>query len=125
MSTILEIGGYQALISDEPDNGFFRGEFLGLKGGAEFYAPDLEKIRQEGEASLRVFLKMCSEDEVDPNLEFSGKIELSVSPDLHERLAFLAEVSGKSLQEWIREVLQQRADMERESFKQLLKSIRT
>lgn len=119
MSTILEIGGYQALVNDEPENGFFRGEFPGLNGGAEFYAPTREALRTEGEISLQIFLDMCAEDGMEPSREFSGKLELNLPPDLHERLALLAEISGESLEEWIREALQQKADLEREAFEQL------
>ena len=117
MSTILEIGGYQALVSDEPENGFFRGEFLGLNGGAEFYAPTREALRTEGEISLRVFLDMCAEDGVEPSREFSGKIELQISPEMHERLHLLAEVSGESLEEWIRNALARVAQEQGNHFK--------
>ena len=116
MSTILEIGVYQALVSDEPENGFFRGEFLGLNGGAEFYAPTREALRTEGRISLRVFLDMCAEDGVEPSRGFSGKIELQISPEMHERLHVLARGSGKNLQEWIQLILEQAADEELKVF---------
>ena len=43
----------------------FRGEFVGLNGGADFYAQDIAGLRREGAASLRVFLDMCREDGVE------------------------------------------------------------
>jgi predicted HicB family RNase H-like nuclease len=44
----------------------FRGEFIGLNGGADFYAKDIAGLRKEGALSLRVFLEMCGEDGVKP-----------------------------------------------------------
>lgn len=36
----------------DPDTNMFRGEFIGLNGEADFYAPDVAGLRQEGAASL-------------------------------------------------------------------------
>lgn len=55
----LTINGYQAVITFDPDIQLFRGEFVGLNGGADFYAADVAGLRQEGETSLRVFLDAC------------------------------------------------------------------
>ena len=53
-------GGYKAVITYDQEIGMFRGEFIGLNGGADFYAKDVEGLRREGEISLKVFLRMCS-----------------------------------------------------------------
>jgi len=56
---LMEIDGFNATIEYDPELEMFRGEFVGLNGGADFYAPDTEGLRQEGVASLRVFLEAC------------------------------------------------------------------
>ncbi|MCF8014158.1 MAG: type II toxin-antitoxin system HicB family antitoxin [Chromatiaceae bacterium] len=61
----LTIQGYSAVIAFDPDIGMFRGEFVGLNGGADFYAKDLDRLRQEGALSLRIFLDACAEDGVE------------------------------------------------------------
>lgn len=35
----------------------FRGEFVGLNGGADFYAKDIDSLHKEGEISLKVFFR--------------------------------------------------------------------
>ncbi len=65
MMDILEIDGYRAVIQYDPDIDMFRGEFVGLNGGADFYAKDIDNLRKEGEISLKVFLEMCREDGVE------------------------------------------------------------
>ena len=57
-------GGHRAVISWDSGIGMFRGEFLDLNGGADFYAEDLASLKKEGEISLRVFREMCQEDGV-------------------------------------------------------------
>ena len=62
----MEIDGYRAGIEFDPDIDMFRGEFLDLNGGADFYAKDIDGLRREGAISLKVFLDMCREDGVEP-----------------------------------------------------------
>ena len=59
MMNMMEINGYHAVIQYDPEIELFRGEFTGLNGGADFYAKDIDGLRQEGEISLQVFLEMC------------------------------------------------------------------
>ncbi|SEI91000.1 Predicted nuclease of the RNAse H fold, HicB family [Azotobacter beijerinckii] len=77
------IDGYKAVIEYDPEIEMFRGEFVGLNGGADFYAADIEGLKREGATSLRVFLEMCAEDGVEPRKVFSGKFNVRVPPELH------------------------------------------
>lgn len=75
----------------------FRGEFVGLNGGADFYAADVAGLKQEGEASLRVFLEACARRGIEPRKQFSGKFSLRVDPATHEAAAIAAAAHGQSL----------------------------
>jgi len=106
MNSIMEIDDYQAIIRFDAEIGLFRGEFIGLSGGADFYADSVAGLQQEGRTSLQVFLDMCEEDGVNPRREYSGEVALHVSPELHQRIALMAEVSGQTLDSWTRGVLE-------------------
>lgn len=108
----MTINGYQAVISYDPDIQMFRGEFVGLNGGADFYAKDVDGLRHEGEISLRVFLEACAEDGVDPRKHFSGKFSLRVDPELHEAATIAAAAHGQSLNQWAAEAIRQAARAE-------------
>lgn len=101
MKNTMEIEGYKAVIQFDPDTDMFRGEFIGLNGGADFYATDVAGLRREGAMSLRVFLEMCEEDGVEPRRRYSGKLNLRMSPELHASVAAAAAAEGKSLNQWI------------------------
>lgn len=48
MKNVMEFdGGYQAVITYDPEIEMFRGEFVGLNGGADFYAKDPESLKRE------------------------------------------------------------------------------
>ena len=48
---ILTIDGFQATIFFVPDMKMFRGEFINLSGGADFYATDDQGLEREGKIS--------------------------------------------------------------------------
>ena len=97
----MEIDGYKAIIQFDPGIDMFRGEFIGLNGGADFYARDVAGLRKEGAVSLRVFLEMCEEDGVEPRRRYSGRFNLRMPPGLHASVAAAAAAEGKSLNQWI------------------------
>ena len=101
MKNMMEINGYRAAIQFDPDIEMFRGEFVGLNGGADFYAQDIPSLRKEGATSLKVYLEMCREDGVEPRRQYSGKFNVRIPPDLHANVAAAAAAEGKSLNQWI------------------------
>ena len=88
-----------------------RGDFVGLNGGANFYAEDINGLRQEGKISLDVFLDSCRQDGVEPRKQFSGKFPVRASPELHEAIYLAAVKSGaKSLNAWVVQTLGKQAE---------------
>lgn len=70
----LVINGHPATVEHDPEIGMYRGEFLGLRGGADFYAASLKKLVAEGETSLRVFLEACARDGLDAYQEIPARV---------------------------------------------------
>ncbi len=105
----LTIDGYQAVIAFDPDIQMFRGEFVGLNGGADFYAKDVEGLKNEGETSLRVFLEACERRGIEARKHFSGKFSLRLDPATHEAAAIAAAAHGQSLNQWATEAIKQAA----------------
>lgn len=91
------LDGYHVKMEYEPDIDCFRGEILGLTGGADFYGRTFTELRQEFKKSLHVFLDVCQEQGINPHRHFSGKFNLRIPPELHEQLARQAQTSGKSI----------------------------
>ena len=103
----MSINGYIAVITYDSDIDLFRGEFIGLNGGADFYASDVKNLRLEGELSLTAFLDACKEEGIEPRKQFSGKLNLRIDPDLHEAATVSASSSNRSLNQFINDSLRQ------------------
>ena len=103
---LMSVDGYYARIEYNSDTDLFRGEILGLSGGANFYGANPDELRREFKKSLDVFLEVCKEQGIEPRRQFSGRFNLRIPPELHEQLAMAAEAQGKSLNTLAQETLQ-------------------
>ncbi len=107
MKNLMEIDGFKAIIAFDPEINLFRGEFVDLNGGADFYAADVKSLRREGKLSLKVFLAMCKEEGVEPRKSYSGKLMVRLPSELHQKAATSAASEGKSLNAWLADVVTQ------------------
>ena len=106
MKNIIEVEGHKAVVSFDPEMGLFRGEFLGLNGGADFYSDSVKGLVAEGRTSLRVFLEMCAEKGTTPFRAFSGRFNVRLDPAVHAAAVTAAAAEGKSLNEWIADAIE-------------------
>ena len=104
----MTVEGYSAKIEYDEELDLFRGEILGLSGGADFYGKNTRELRAEFKKSLQVFLEVCEEKGLEPRRHFSGKFNLRISPELHEKLVIEAQALGKSINTLAQEALQER-----------------
>ena len=65
--TEMMFGDFKARICFVPDMQMFRGEFINLNGGADFYAPDVKGLEREGKISLDIYLDACKRNGMSPN----------------------------------------------------------
>lgn len=102
---IMEVEGYKAKIEYDPELDQFRGEILGLNGSADFYGKSPAELRKEFRNSLKVFLEVCEEKQINPTREFSGKFNLRIPPRLHGEIAARASAENKSINQLVAEIL--------------------
>ena len=105
---LMSIDNYHAKIEYDGKLDLFRGEILGLSGGADFYGKTPTELRAEFKKSLAVFLEVCREKGIEPRRQFSGKFNLRIPPELHEQLAIAAQAQGKSINTLAQEALRER-----------------
>jgi len=110
MKNVLEIDGQRAVVDYDPEIAMFRGEFLGLAGGADFYGDSVEALKREGKISLDVYLDMCRRKNIAPFRSFSGKFNVRLRPELHEAAVVAAAAAGESLNEWVAQAIEAAAE---------------
>jgi predicted HicB family RNase H-like nuclease len=103
---MMELDGYKAKLEYDPELDEFRGEILGLNGSADFYGASPRPLRREFRNSLKVFLEVCEEKNINPTKEFSGKFNLRIPPSLHGEISARATAADKSINQWVSDVLE-------------------
>ncbi|MDM8566047.1 type II toxin-antitoxin system HicB family antitoxin [Candidatus Halobeggiatoa sp. HSG11] len=106
MMNLMSINGTKAFIQYDQEIDMFRGEFIGLNGGADFYAKDIDSLKKEAEISLKVFLNACKEKGINPYKNFSGKLNITIAPQLHEEAMLVAKSQNISLDKLVSIALQ-------------------
>ncbi len=66
MQNIMMINEHKAIIQYDPELALFRGEFIGLNGGADFYGDSIIALENEGKQSLQTFLDVYHENSIEP-----------------------------------------------------------
>lgn len=109
MRNIVDIDGHKATVSFDPELEMLRGEFLGLTGGADFYAGSVDGLLEEGRKSLEIYLEMCREKNIEPFKSFSGRFNVRLDPALHKAAVIAAASESKSLNDWVSEAIEHAA----------------
>ncbi|MEZ4659710.1 MAG: type II toxin-antitoxin system HicB family antitoxin [Caldilineaceae bacterium] len=104
--SLMTVDEHHAKIEYDAELDMFRGEILGLNGGADFYGQTPDELRTEFRKSLDVFLEVCRESGIEPYRSYSGRFNIRIPTQLHERLTIVAEAEGKSLNALAQEALQ-------------------
>ena len=105
---MMKYKGYAAEVEFDDSVGRLHGRVVnsGVYPIATFEATDVEGIRREFHHSIDEYLKACEEDGIEPKRPFSGKLNLRLGPELHQRIAHSAAESGLSLNSWITQALE-------------------
>lgn len=99
--------GYKAVIAYDPEIELFRGKFVGLNGGADFYACDLAGLRKEGENFLWIFLDECERRGIATCKEKTWNFALRLAPLTYEKASVAAQSKNISLNSFIAEAVRQ------------------
>jgi predicted HicB family RNase H-like nuclease len=101
--------GYTARVEyDERDN-ILVGRILGIRDIISFHGQTVDGLRKQFELAVKDYLADCESKGVPPEKPASGKLLLRVPPELHGKALVAAQASGKSLNQWATEVLEQAA----------------
>lgn len=93
--------GYEGIAEFDEDAHIFSGEVLGLKDVITFQGESVSELEQAFHDSVDDYLEWCSEDGVDPEKPYSGKMLLRFDPNLHRRVAAAAKKRKMSVNKFM------------------------
>jgi predicted HicB family RNase H-like nuclease len=97
--------GYAARIEYSDEDGCFIGRIAGIKDVIGFHADCVKELREAFAEAVDDYIATCSKLNRSPQKPYSGRLILRIPPEVHARAATMADLHGKSLNQWAAEVL--------------------
>ena len=103
--------GYVARIEYDEEDRIFVGHLAGIKDIVGFHGITVNELEGAFHESVDNYIAISEETGRPVQKPYSGKLMLRVSPDVHAAVATAAEVHGKSINQWVSDVLDEAADI--------------
>jgi predicted HicB family RNase H-like nuclease len=103
--------GYEGHVEYDDEAGIFHGEVINIRDVITFQGRSVKELRKEFRESVDVYLDFCKRRGEEPEKPFSGKFVVRIPAELHRQVYTSARRSGKSLNAWVREVLDRALDL--------------
>ena len=101
--------GFAARIGYSDDDELFVGRIVGIRDIITFHGESVDEIREAFQEAVDFYLVTCAERGEEPNKPYSGKLLVRMPVETHAAVATMAEVNGKSINQWIVEILEHAA----------------
>jgi predicted HicB family RNase H-like nuclease len=97
--------GYVGKFEYDPEAEIFHGDVLELTDVITFQGRSIDELKQALADSVEDYLEFCAEQGKEPQRPYSGRFNVRIKPELHQRIASRAAQDGKSLNAWVAEAL--------------------
>lgn len=112
--TTLRRDGYIARVEiDEEDDVLF-GEVINVPGVITFYGSTVDELKAEFAKSIEAYETLCRKHGLHAGKPLSGRFMVRMAPEQHVRVSAAAALSGKSVNAWAVEALEEKAQVELE-----------
>ena len=105
----LEYKGYFGSIEYSKTDNCLVGKVLGMnKDSITYEGNNVDELKADFEAGIDSYLDGCAELGINPRKAFSGSLNVRIPSEVHCRIALFAEKTGKSINAFIKDTLEER-----------------
>ena len=105
MGNAIKYRGYAARIDYDAADRIFVGRVLGMSEQLAFHGAGVDELHADFEFAIDHYLEECKKEGRSPERPASGKLLLRLPPDVHATAMIAAASAGKSLNQWVVEVV--------------------
>lgn len=106
---VMNYKGYAARIDYSEEDGLLIGHIAGIRDVVGFHGESVQELRAAFEEAVNDYLETCAKIGRAPQKPYSGKLSLRLEPELHATVALKAELSHKSINQWVADVISREA----------------
>ncbi len=108
--------GFIGKVEYDDDAKIFSGEVINTRDVITFQGTSVNEIETEFHNSIDDYLNWCKEDGVEPEKPYSGKFNVRLMPELHQKVAAAAHVLNISLNKFVEKSLEDELSSKHFSF---------
>jgi predicted HicB family RNase H-like nuclease len=102
----MEYNGYFGSVHYNDDDKVFYGKLEFIRALISYEGTDVVSLRAAFEEAVDDYLEFCKETDKQPEKPFKGSFNLRLDPELHKRLVSHAMNEGKTLNTFVKDLLQ-------------------
>jgi predicted HicB family RNase H-like nuclease len=106
MKDTMEYNGYFGSVHYNDDDKVFYGKLEFIRALVSYEGTDVVSLRAAFEEAVDDYLEFCKETGKQPEKPFKGSFNLRLDPELHKRLVNNAMSEGKTLNTFVKDLLQ-------------------
>jgi predicted HicB family RNase H-like nuclease len=106
MKDTMEYNGYFGSVHYNDDDKVFYGKLEFIRALVSYEGTDVISLRAAFEEAVDDYLEFCKETGKQPEKPFKGSFNLRLDPELHKRLVNNAMNEGKTLNTFVKDLLQ-------------------
>lgn len=99
--------GYTGIFEYEPGIEMFTGHVIDLRDQIYFEGTSIEELKLSMARAVDQYLDVCRMRNEEPDRPFSGRFNVRLDPSLHREVVKAAEMSHKSMNEWMTEAVEE------------------
>ena len=105
MHNSIKYRGFTARIDYDASDRIFVGRVLGMAEQLVFHGAGVDELHADFEFAVDHYLEECKKEGRRPERPASGKLLLRLPPDAHAAAMIAAASAGKSLNQWVADVV--------------------
>ncbi|MCR4909045.1 MAG: type II toxin-antitoxin system HicB family antitoxin [Lachnospiraceae bacterium] len=98
--------GFVGEIEYDDECNIFTGMVINTKTVITFQGTSVDELTREFQLSIDDYLEWCRKDGIEPEKPYSGKFNVRLKPDTHQRAAIKAKTLGISLNSFIEKAVE-------------------
>lgn len=99
--------GYYGSVEYSEEDEILFGQVIGIPDLISYEGKSVNELKQDFINGVEDYLEYCKNIGKTPESPYSGQFTLKIDPDLHARLDARAKMSGKSLNQYVEQILAQ------------------
>ncbi len=102
----LKYKGFIGSVNFSEEDGVFFGKLEGINGMVNFEGESVKELTEAFHEAVNDYLVYCEEEGIQPHKSYSGALNICLTPEIHSRVAMLAQQAGISINAFIKQALE-------------------